>query len=398
MAKAKRKVGPGRQTSPRAGRYIKQPEGYYAFIPKALPPKSFEFTASRAVLLAQAERALGRVAESCEILPDPDLFVSMYIRREAVLSSQIEGTRASLNEILEFEAEAQVKAADRPPSYADVFNYVDALSFGLERVKEFPLSLRLIREIHGHLMRGVRGGEPGKAPGEFRKTQNCWGGSGPHDALFVPPPQHEMMAALDGFERFIQGQSEFPLLVKVGLAHSQFESIHPFVDGNGRMGRLLISFLLSYAGILRQPMLYLSIYFKENRDEYFGRLQDVRDHGNWEEWIDFFLKGVAIVGHETATTTRKIVALREKLLETIDSEFGRGAGNASRLAKLLFSRPYIRKKQVQACLRISQPAASSLVNRFEDRGILVGLKDRKRNRMYRFERYLELFHERDARS
>ena len=393
---AKAMDGPEGQSSYRAGRYRRQPEGYYAFIPSNLPPADFDFTPGRTVLLARAERGLGRIAESCELLPDPKLFVSMYMRREAVLSSQIEGTRASLSEVLEYEAEIQ--EIESPPSMLEIFNYIRALEYGLERVGRLPLSLRLLREIHGLLMQEVRGGEVGKTPGEFRTSQNWWGGKGPNDALFVPPPPHEMMQALDGFERFIQEKSSYPLLVKIGLAHAQFETIHPFIDGNGRMGRLLISFLLSYAGILREPMLYLSIYFKENKDEYFDRLQAVRESGDWEGWIDFFLEGVTEVASGAAITTRKIVALREDLRNHIDATYGRGSGNANRLLTYLFTSPYTRMRVVEERLEISQPAASSLVNRFEEEGILVEVSGRQRNRKYRFESYLKLFAERDIRT
>ncbi len=275
----------------RAGQYIQQPTGYKAFIPSDLPPNpSVGMDPEMWDLLSRADRALGRLDGSTEILPNPDLFVFMYVRKEAVLSSQIEGTQASLMDVLEFEAQAM--DSGKPSDVEEVVNYVGAMNHGLQRLQELPLSLRLIREIHEKLLANVRGGE--RNPGEFRSRQNWIGPPGCKlsEAFFVPPPPVEMMRALGELEKFLHDESPMPFLIKVGLAHAQFETIHPFLDGNGRVGRLLITFLLCEKGILKRPLLYLSWYFKKNRGEYYDKLQSVRDRGDWESWLKFFLKGV----------------------------------------------------------------------------------------------------------
>jgi len=268
-------------SSDRAGKYVRQIGGYKAFIPKNLPPDPpIKMDGEMLTLLSQADRELGRLDGSTETLPNPDLFVFMYVRKEAVLSSQIEGTQASLMDVLEFEAHAV--RTGRPKDVHEVVNYVAAMNYGLDRLKSLPLSLRLIREIHAALLEGVRGSK--RNPGEFRRSQNWVGpnGSTLASAIYVPPPPHEMGMALDNFEKFLHDKTSMPFLIKVGIAHAQFETIHPFVDGNGRVGRLLITFLLCQKEILKHPLLYLSHYFKLHRSEYYDRLQAIRDVGNWE--------------------------------------------------------------------------------------------------------------------
>lgn len=382
-------------SSTRAGRYIHQTQGFDAFVPAPYPPEDVRLDNRMLELLTRADRELGRLVGSAEILPNPDLFVQMYVRREAVLSSQIEGTQASLMDVLEYEAAR--RAGERRVDVHEISNYVAALRQGLRRVKELPLSLRLIREIHERLMRGVRGGEAAKTPGEFRRSQNWVGGASPATARYVPPPVHEMEQALDAFEKALHDKAGYPLLVRVGLAHAQFETIHPFQDGNGRIGRLLVTFLLCQYGVLGEPLLYLSIFFKEHRQEYYDRLQAVRDRGDWEGWLAFFLEGVAVVAAEATDTARRIVKLREELRERITNELKRRAGTALRLLDALFKEPVVSVKSVEKMVNYSQPAAGALIQAMERAGILSELTGRQRGRVWEFRPYLRLFGERGLR-
>ena len=385
-----------RQTSTRAGRYIRQPTRYQAFVPAPFPPVDLKIEPSLVTLLERATLAVGRLVGSADILPDPDLFVTMYVRREAVLSTQIEGTQASLVDLLKYEAEDA--EAERRVDVAEVSNYVEALRYGLKRVKELPLSLRLVCEIHGKLMIGVRGGESGKTPGEFRRSQNWIGGPSPQTARYVPPPVTEMKRALGEFEKFLHAETDMPILLKVGLAHAQFETIHPFLDGNGRMGRLLITFLLAHGGILHEPLLYLSIFFKRHRQEYYDRLQAVRDKGDWEDWLALFLEGVADVAEEATDTAGKIVRLRETKRTQIANEFGRRSRSALRLLESLFRQPYVTVRTVRRTTDLSQPAANALVNAMEQAGILREVTGRRRSRIFQFHEYMSLFEERAERN
>ncbi|HEY6102084.1 MAG TPA: Fic family protein, partial [bacterium] len=275
----------------RAGRYLEQATGYRAFIPAPLPPKPpVNLGDPLRGLLSDADYALGRLDGAVLTLPNPDLFVFMYVRKEAVLSSQIEGTQSSLQNLL--TAEARLNDPDAPADVGEVINYVRAMNHGLEQLRTLPVSVRLIREIHGVLMRGARGG--GLSPGELRTSQNWIGPQGAtlREATFVPPPPHIVPEVLGNLETFLHQEDDIPVLVKVGLAHAQFETIHPFLDGNGRMGRLLITLLLTERGKLARPVLYLSHYFRQRRAEYYDRLQAVRNAGDWEGWLAFFLSGV----------------------------------------------------------------------------------------------------------
>lgn len=379
----------------RAGRFVRQAGGFEAFIPAPFPPTDLDI-ASLTELLEKATLALGRLVGSAEILPDPDLFVFMYIRREAVLSSQIEGTEASLVDLLEYEA--QLEKGDRPIDVREIANYIAALRYGLERVDELPLSQRLIREIHRELMTGVRGGEPSRTPGAFRTSQNWIGGPSPATARFVPPPVDSMRAALNELELFLHAESDLPVLVRVGLAHAQFETIHPFLDGNGRVGRLLITFFLVHENILREPILYLSIFFKRHRREYYDRLQATREKGDWEGWLAFFLEGVAAVSAEATETARRIVALREETRTLISNEMGRRAGSALTLLEALFENPIVNVKRVESVTGLSQPAANGLTNAMEELGILQEMTGKKTYRRFAFAAYLDLFEERDRRT
>jgi Fic family protein len=374
----------------RAGRYIQQPQGYRAFIPTDLPPvPPISIDDEMWTLLSQADRALGRLDGATEALPNPDLFVYAYVRKEAVLSSQIEGTQASLIDVVEFESQAAT--SENPGDVEEVVNYVAAMNDGLSRLKELPLSLRLIREIHERLLQGIRGADRG--PGEFRTTQNWIGASGsrPDTARHVPPPPHEMLQSLDNLEKFIHDETPMPLLVKVGLIHGQFETIHPFLDGNGRVGRLLITFLLCQRGVLQRPLLYLSYYLKQNRTEYYDRLQAVRDTGDWESWLKFFLRGVYAVAQEATATARKVVDLREEDRRKITEHMGTSAAKGLVLLEQLYSRPVVDVAAVSQMAARSMANANELVRKLVEIGVLKEISGRKRDRKFAYSAYLDLF-------
>ena len=376
--------------STRAGQSEAQPGGYRAFIPATLPPDPpVSLTGELPALLSAADRALGRLDGSVLTLPHPDLFVFMYVRKEAVLSSQIEGTQSSLQDVL--AAEAKLFDMSLPDDVGEVINYVRAMSHGLRRLPELPVSVRLIREIHAELMHGARGGK--LAPGELRTTQNWIGPSGstPATATFVPPPHHVVPNALSDLERFLHIDDDIPPLVKIALAHVQFESIHPFLDGNGRVGRLLITFLLTERGVLHKPVLYLSHYFKRHRQAYYEHLQAVRVRGDWETWIAFFLRGVIEVAGEAADTARRILMLRENHRAAVTAKLGRAAANGHKVLESLFDRPIIAVKEVQALTGTTYASANGLVSRMVDAGVLSEMTGFARNRRFQYAPYIALF-------
>jgi Fic family protein len=332
---------------------------------------------------------LGRLDGAILTLPNPDLFVFMYVRKEAVLSSQIEGTQSSLQDLL--AAEARLMDDSLPSDVGEVVNYVRAMNHGLSRLQTLPVSVRLIREIHAELMEGVRGGQ--LTPGELRATQNWIGPSGAtlREATFVPPPADVVPASLADLERFLHSEDPLPPLVQVGLAHAQFETIHPFLDGNGRVGRLLITFLLTERGLLTRPVLYLSHYFKRHRAAYHDRLQAVRDAGAWEQWIAFFLRGVAEVSREAVATARAILEMRERFRVLITEQLGRAAGNGHRVMDRLFDQPVVTVATVRDWLDVTPAGANSLVNRLVEVGLLREITGYARNRRFRFDPYLRIF-------
>jgi Fic family protein len=383
------RVQPSHGVSDRAGRYVAQPAGYRAFIPADLPPNpAVAMDNELWTLLSEADRALGRLDGSVQALPNPDLFVAMYVRKEAVLSSQIEGTQASLIDVLAFEVQALEPG--RPQDVAEVVNYVAAMNHGLALLKTLPVSLRLIREIHGRLLRGGRGST--RSPGEFRTSQNWIGAPGATlaSATFVPPPPVEMDRALGAWERFLHDPAPMPALIKVGLAHAQFETIHPFLDGNGRTGRLLITFMLCERRILHAPLLYLSHYFKEHRQAYYDRLQAVRDDGDWEGWLKFFLHGVAEVSQEATLTARRIVDLREAHRTLITERLGRGAGRGLQLLEGLYHRPIVTVQTVAGLTGLAFANANALVGQLVELGLLSEITGRKRDRRFAYGPYLKL--------
>jgi Fic family protein len=338
-------------------------------------------------LLSRADQGLGRLDGLTQALPNPDLFVAMYVRREAVLSSQIEGTQSSLDDVLVFELDPPGR--DLPRDVEEVVNYVRAMNYGLERLGTLPLSLRLLREIHGELLHGTRGAN--RFPGEFRRTQNWVGPAGSllATASFVPPPVHEMHDALGDLERFLHEGDDLPALVHAALAHAQFETIHPFVDGNGRVGRLLITFMLCHRGVLHRPLLYLSHYLKAHRAEYYNLLMAVRERGDWESWVRFFLTGVANTAEEAVETARTIIELRDEHRARVDDD--RLGMNGLRLAELLFERPLINVNLVKDALGLSFVTANKLIERLVALGLLEEVTGGRRNRVFRYTPYLAQF-------
>jgi Fic family protein len=387
---ASQQIKPG--TQGRSGRLIRQDSGYSAFIPAPLPPRPpIALTGTLQTLLSKADRELGRLDGSIQTLPNPDLFVMMYVRKEAVLSSQIEGTQSSLQDLL--AAEAKVFAVEGSRDVAEVVNCVKAMNYGLNRLEKLPISVRLFREIHEKLLTGVRGSA--LTPGELRRSQNWIGPAGCTlaEAAFIPPPPEDVPQALGDLEKFLHREDDMPLLIKIGLAHAQFETIHPFLDGNGRIGRLLITFLLCERGVLLKPVLYLSYYFKRHRQAYYDHLQAVRDAGDWEGWLAFFLRGVAEVSAQSTETARRILELREKHRALIAEHLGRAAGNGHRILEHLYKRPIISVKEVRSVTGTSNPAANQLVQKLVEQGIVSEITGRKRNRRFRYESYIRLFEE-----
>lgn len=358
-------------------------------MPAPLPPDPpVSLTPELQQRLSRADRALGRLDGSVETLPNPNLFVYMYVRNEAVLSSQIEGTQSSLHDLLAAEAEV---TDGIPRDVSEVVHYVRAMNLGLDRLRDLPVSIRLIREIHHELIKGARGQH--LTPGELRQSQNWIGPSGSTiaTATFIPPPPHEVPTLLGDIETFLHRDDDLPLLIKVGLAHAQFETVHPFLDGNGRIGRLLITFLLCERQQLQKPVLYLSHFFKRHRQEYYDRLQTVRDAGDWEGWLSFFLQGVEEVSIEAANTARKILVLREEHRRQIMDSLGRMAGNGHRVLERLFEKPIVSVHDVRGITGTTFPAANEVVQRLAGLGILKEMTGRARHRRFLYEPYVNLF-------
>jgi Fic family protein len=376
---------------PRAGTFVRQqsgPDGYAAFIPAPLPPEPpLEFDEVLQRLHESAVHAVGQL-DGVSRTMDADRLLYMYVRKEAVLSSQIEGTQSTLSDLLEYE---DASAAGTPvDDVREVSRYVAALYHGLQRVRtgELPISLRLVRELHGVLMEDGRGST--QAPGEFRRTQNWIGGTRPGNALFVPPPPHEMMRALDNLERFLNDETgHTPTILKAGLAHAQFETIHPFLDGNGRIGRLLISLLFGVEGILTQPFFYLSLYFKEHRRGYYDALQGVRTEGDWEGWLRFYLIGVEAVARQATDTALALRTLFEEDRQKVMA-LGRAAVSAARVYDLLRQRIVVSIPRAAAELRLTWPTVNAAMQRLETLGIAREMTGRARDRLYVYTRQLEL--------
>lgn len=366
-------------------------ERIHAFVPLPLPPSPpLDMTGALQPHFEAAVLALGRLDGVSALLPDKALFLYAYVRKEAVLSSQIEGTQSSLSDLLLFEIE---EAPGVPlDDVVEVSNYVAALDHGLARLRGgFPLSSRLLREIHGVLLSRGRGS--GKDPGEFRRSQNWVGGGRPGDAVFVPPPHTLVPNCMGALERFLHAEDDgLPVLLRAGLAHVQFETIHPFLDGNGRVGRLLITFLLCHAGALREPLLYLSLYLKQNRPTYYELLDRVRREGDWEAWLSFFLEGVRQVADGAVATARRLDREFQTDRSRIEAS-GRRAGSALRLHDALKARPIQSMSALCANTALSFPTVSSAMDVLIKLGIARELTGKRRNRLYVYDRYLAILNE-----
>ena len=373
----------------RAEFFMNASSGYKAFVPAPLPPEPpIQYDEDIQSLLSQADRKLGRLDGITQILPNPELFVAMYVKKEAVLSSQIEGTQASFVDVL--SAEYNQIDDQRQDDISEVVNYVNAMNWGLEQLETFPLSLRLIKNIHKRLLQNTRGSQ--RSPGEFRRSQNWIGPAGCNlnTATFVPPTVPDMESALADLEKFFHQEDRIPALVKIALIHAQFETIHPFLDGNGRMGRLLITFWLCQQEILSKPLLYLSYYFKENRSEYYDRLMDVRKKGEWENWVKFFLRGVAEVADEATTSAKAILKIKDEVSKKLYS-MDNGNSNYQRLLDYLFEQPFIKRSDVEKMLGVSNPTAGNIIETFCQMGILQDCTPQKsRNKLYAFAEYLDI--------
>ncbi len=358
-----------------------------AFIPPPLPPTPKLELDSLYPQLERANQSLGRLNSMTKLLPDVRFLLYLYVRKEALVSSQIEGTQSSFADLLLYENEAVPKVPIE--DVEEVSNYVAAMQHGLRRLAEgFPLSLRLIREMHAILLRGGRGAS--KTPGEFRRTQNWIGGSRPGNASFVPPPPERLMECLDSLERFLHDENhQLPVLVDAGLIHVQFESIHPFLDGNGRLGRLLITLLLCAKGGLTEPLLYPSLYLKAHRGKYYDLLQRVRKEGIWETWLAFFLDGVAEAADEAADTAQRTLALFAQDRQKIQ-QLGRAASSALRVQELLQKNPFVRIRTAAKTLKLTIPTITNALNHLVRLGIVKEVSRKRRDRLFAYSRYVNI--------
>lgn len=357
-----------------------------AYVPPRLPPDPPLQLETLYEKLEAANRSLGRLDGTTSILPDPPLFLYMYVRKEALLSAQIEGTQSSLSDLMMFEnGETPGVPLD---DVKEVSNYVAAMDLGIQRLREgLPLSNRLIRELHGILLRDGRG--QAKSPGQFRRSQNWLGGTRPGNAAFVPPPPNLVAECMSDLEKYIHSEADkLPLLVRAALVHVQFETIHPFLDGNGRLGRLLITLMLVANSALQQPMLYLSLYFKTHRRLYYEMLQRVRTEGDWEGWLDFFLEGVRETSDQAADTAKKIMALFDADRRRIE-KLGRPAGSALQVHEYLQTKPILSVPSAAKALVLSAPTVRKSVNHLVELGILEEVTGKQRDRVFTYKGYMD---------
>ena len=375
----------------KAGRYIKQSitgESYKAFVPSDLPPKPALDLAPLLTLLEKATLNLAELKGVSATIPNPALFIYMYVRKEALLSSQIEGTQSSFSDLILFENSQKTHIS--VDDVEEVSNYVKAIHYGLERLQNgFPLSLRLIKEIHAILLSGGRGAT--MQPREFRRSQNWIGGTRPGNAIFVPPPVDHLMDCLSNFESFLH-DNLMPILIRAALMHVQFETIHPFLDGNGRLGRLLISLLLVNEGTLDTPVLYLSLYLKQNRKTYYNLLQEIRDHGNWETWIEFFLEGIATTAKQAIETTKNINGLFEKDSQKFQI-LGRAKPSCEAALEYLKRLPQTSVPQLAKAIKTSAPTARKTIKHLCDLNILKETSGKLRDKTYVYKAYLTILEE-----
>jgi len=369
-----------------SGRLVRAIDGYWAFVPNALPPK-LDWSDALVSLTSKADIALGTLSGLGENLPNPHLLIYPFVRKEAVLSSRIEGTQSSLSDLLLFEATKAEKQRD----VKEVQNYVHAIEYGLKRLEELPLSLRLIRELHAILMEGVRGEQA--TPGEFRQSQNWIGPPGCtlDDATFMPPPVAEMKESLDQLEKFLHADTQLPPLVELALIHYQFETIHPFLDGNGRIGRLLITLFLCQRSILNKPLLYLSAFFERHRQEYYDRLLEVSQRGAWRQWLEFFLQAVVTQSDDAVRRARRLLDLHRTYYQT---SLGKHLPpTAKKLVELIFVKPVLNARVTQESLKVTYPGAQKAINALVEQGILAEITGGKRNKVYEARRILEILEE-----
>jgi len=372
----------------RTGKYINLLKGeaqYKAFVPNPLP-FNIKMDGGLQSLLSRADLSLGRLDGTAETLPDVDFFILMYIRKEATLSSQVEGTQATFADVL--RAEAKVESLETRKDVDEILNYIKAMNHGLERLESLPLSLRLIKEIHRILLQGVRG--EWKEPGEFRRSQNWIGGASIKQASFVPCPPQELINALGDLEKFFYNNSKIPVLIKTGLIHAQFENIHPFLDGNGRIGRLLITFYLCQQKVLDRPLLYLSDFFKKYRQEYYDRLNAIHDKDDIENWLKFFLEGVDVTARQAVETSKKIIKLKEEDTKKIET-LGRSTPKAAEVFNFLFHTPMLKIKDIEKITGLKNPNALFLTNKMVALGILKEITGKKRNKVFVYQKYISLF-------
>ena len=374
----------------RSGQYISQLTGelqYKAFVPSLLP---FELKMDNTLqgLLSDATLALGRLDGIGDMIPDVDFFILMYVRKEATLSSQVEGTQATFFDAL--KAEANIQGLEIQNDVDEILNYIKAMNYGLERMLSLPLSLRLIKEIHKILLHGVRG--KGKTPGQFRKSQNWVGGPSIQTASYVPPPPDHLIILLDNLEKFLHDVNPLPVLIIAGLIHAQVENIHPFLDGNGRIGRLLITFYLCHKEILKKPLLYLSDFFKKFRQDYYDRLHNIHEKDDIEGWLKYFLTGIEQTANKAVMTAKKIRKLQERDVQKV-MQLGRTSETALSLLKGLYRTPLVRVKDIEIITRLKNPNALILTDRMEKLGILKEVTGKKRNRVYQYQDYIKIFEE-----
>ena len=372
----------------RTGRYVSQGSGvsrYKAFVPNLLPFKLKTDDVLQAGL-SEADLRLGRLDGIAGVIPDVDFFVLMYVGKEATLSSQVEGTQATFSDLL--KAEARIEDSAVHSDVDEIQNYARAMNHGLKRLETLPLSLRLIREVHAELLSGVRG--EAKSPGSLRKSQNWIGGRDIATASYVPPPPHEIASLLSNLEKYLHDRKPLPVLIKAALAHLQFEAIHPFLDGNGRIGRLLVTLYLCEQGVLRRPLLYLSEYFRANRDEYYDRLNAGHERDEVEAWVRFFLRGISETAERATNTAQTVVAIRQHDMRSV-AGLGATSDNALKLLDHLYRSPVVRIKDVEKIVGLSNPNAIALINRLVRLNILKEITNRKRNKVFAYSRYIEAF-------
>lgn len=371
------------------GDFIQQPQGFKAFVPDKFPPiEGIVLSVLAEKMHTKASFMLGKLDGITQLLPDLDFFIFMYVRKEAALSSQIEGTKATMADAITAETGVTV---DLPPDVSDILHYIEAMNFGLKHLETIPLSLRFIKDVHRVLLTKARI-DHFADPGNFRTSQNWIGGGSPTTARFIPPPPFEIMRAMGDLEKFMRDENEISVLIRTALIHAQFETIHPFLDGNGRTGRLLITFYLCQQGLLERPVLYLSEYFKKNRESYFDLLEGYHNRGEVMPWIEFFLEGVANVAERAVKTSWEINKLREEDMLKVNSLGGKRVKTGLQLLRKLYTLPIINVRKVEQWTSLSRPSANALVNEFVRLGILEQQNKKVTyGRNFEYKKYLRLF-------